>query len=164
MVASMKLDAAVIEKAVSEVSKQKGPSVPQTENTAFKEMFDMMNSGEEFARELGISRNELGLPDVGVDSISAAGIPIDESKLKVGIDGTSGVEKVVSLLSQVNDGQMKMEQLVNEVLFSGKRFSNQELLAVQAYIYHFAQLTELVVKTADQGVSSLKAVLNTNIQ
>ena len=83
---------------------------------------------------------------------------------EVGLDKPKGIDRVIDLLSQVNDDQLKMHNTVQQVMMSGKRFSNQELLAIQAYIFNVAQTTELVVKTADQGVSSLKTVMNTNIQ
>jgi len=71
---------------------------------------------------------------------------------------------VVDLLGDVNKGQMQMDSMVNQILYSGKKFSNQELLCIQAHVFHFAQMTELTVKVAEQGVSSVKSVLNTQIQ
>jgi hypothetical protein len=72
--------------------------------------------------------------------------------------------KVVDMLGDVNKGQMQMDSLVNHVLYSGKRFSNQELLVIQAHVFHFAQMTELTVKVAEQSISSVKSVLNTQVQ
>jgi len=67
------------------------------------------------------------------------------------------------MLSEVNKGQMQMDSLVNHVLYSGKKFSQQELLVVQAHVFHYAQMTELTVKVAEQGVSSFKSVMNTHV-
>lgn len=161
-----KLSANVIDKAVQETIKRQGSTVMPEESSPFKQMLDQMNDGMEFARNLGMTANDIGFsfPTQGLDSISAAGIPIDEANLAIRHDSQSGIDKVVAILSDVNDGQMRMENLVNEILYGGKRFSNQELLAIQAHVFHVAQMTELAVKVADHGVSSTKAVLNTNIQ
>jgi len=161
-----KLSAKVIDKAVTETVKQQSTTVVPEEDSPFKQMLAQMNDGMEFARDLGMTANDIGFnfrPD-GIDSISAAGIPVENSNPALGSDAGSGIDKVVAILSDVNDGQMRMEQLVNEILYGGKRFSNQELLAIQAHVFHIAQMTELAVKVADHGVSSTKAVLNTNIQ
>ncbi len=72
--------------------------------------------------------------------------------------------KVVNLLSEVNKGQMQMDGMVNQVLHSDKKFSNQELLAIQAHVYHYAQMAELTVKVAEHGTTSVKQVLNTQVQ
>lgn len=160
-----KLSANVVEKTVTEVAKQQNTNMfPDGEASPFKQMLDSIGAGEEMAASLGMTSNQIGLPSSSVSAISADGIPIDAANINVGLEQPGGIAKVVDLLSEVNDGQMQMEKMVNQILYSGKRFSNQELLAIQAHVFHFAQVTELVVKTADQGVSSIKAVLNTNVQ
>ena len=45
-----------------------------------------------------------------------------------------------------------------------KKFSNQELLAIQAHVFHVAQMTELTVKSVELAVSSFNGVMNTQIQ
>lgn len=153
----------IVEKAVGEAVKQEKPSALSPESSPFKEMLNSMSVGEDLSN-LGITPGDLGLPSSQVNAISADGIPIDESRLRIGMTDPNGMEKVVDLLSEVNNGQMKMENLVNEILYSGKRYTNQELLVIQAEVFQVAQATELVVKMADQGVSGAKTVLNTNIQ
>lgn len=159
-----KLSAKVIEKTVTEVSKQQKFGQFPEDGSPFKQMLDSISAGQEMATSLGITGQEIGLPSSHVNAISASGIPIDTANMAVGLEQPQGMQKVVDLLSEVNDGQMQMENMVNQILYSGKKFSNQELLAIQAHVFHFAQVTELVVKAADQGVSSIKAILNTNVQ
>lgn len=164
MAIGAKLSAKVIEKTVNEVSKQQTFSTPQDGSSPFKQMLDSVDTGQEFAANLGMTNTQIGLPSSDVGALSARGISIDNANFAIGLEQPNGIDKVVDLLSEVNDGQMQMENMVNQILYSGKRFNNQELLAIQAHVFHFAQVTELVVKTADQGVSSIKAVLNTNVQ
>lgn len=161
-----KLSAKVVQQAVKEVGKEQHlTNLPeQGGNSPFKQMLNSLSSGTEIVHELGLTNNQIGLPHDNIQAISASGIDVDTANIKVGLEQPKGIDKVVDLLSEVNDGQMQMENMVNQILYSGKRFSNQELLAIQAHVFHFAQVTELVVKTADQGVSSLKTVMNTNIQ
>lgn len=159
-----KLSAKVIEKTVSEVGRQQFQEQLPGGDSPFKQMLDSISTGEDYASRLGMMNGEIGLPSYDVSAISASGIPIDTANINVGLDQPDGINKVVDLLSEVNDGHMQMESMVNQILYSGKRFSNQELLAIQAHVFHYAQITELVVKAADQGVGSIKAVLNTNVQ
>lgn len=164
-IGTAKLTAQVIEKTVSEVSKQQVQVNQVSEGgSPFKQMMDGMSSGQDFASKLGYGGNDIGLGGNQVNAISAEGISIEQASANVGIGKPDGASTVVNMLSEVNNGQMHMDNLMNEILYSGKRFSNQELLAIQAQVFQHAQITELVVKAADQGVSSIKSVLNTNIQ
>lgn len=164
-IGTAKLTAQVIEKTVSEVSKQQVQVNQVSEGgSPFKQMMDSMSSGQDFASKLGYGGNEVGLGGNQVNAISAEGFTVDQATANVGVGKPEGMNTVVNMLSEVNNGQMHMDNLMNEILYSGKRFSNQELLAIQAQVFQHAQITELVVKAADQGVSSIKSVLNTNIQ
>lgn len=160
-----KLSAKVIEKTVTEVGRQQNTDTLRPgEDSPFKQMLDSMGSGKEFTQNLGLDNQKIGLAGSNLGAISAEGIPVDVSNMGVGLERPDGISKIVDLLSDVNDGHMQMEGMVNQIMFSERRFSNQELLALQAHMFHFAQVTELVVKVADQGLGSVKAVLQTNIQ
>jgi len=129
----------------------------------FKQMLDSMSSGPEMMDALGIGK-EPAAGSTSANAISAADFQFDPAQTKVGLEEPKGIEKIVDMLSEVNKGQMQMDNMVNEILYSGKRFSNQELLAIQAHVFHFAQMTELTVKVAEHGVTSVKSVLNTQVQ
>ncbi len=161
-----KLATSAIQQAAKDSVKSAAQPVDGGESP-FKKMLDTMNGGSdgtEMAKSMGVG-NDSGIgtnSNMGV--ISAEGINVNPAELKVGLEQPKGAEKVVDMLSEVNKGQMQMDNLVNEILYSGKKFSNQELLAIQAHVFHFAQMTELTVKVAEQGVGSVKTVLNTQIQ
>lgn len=160
-----KFGSQVIEKAISEITKeQKFTSLPQDGSSPFKQMFDSIGESQDYAKSLGMTADDMGMPSSDISALSAEGISLDPANAPVGIPQPNGTTTVINLLSEVNNGQMNMEKMVNQIMYGGKKFSNQELLAIQAHVFHFAQVTELVVKAADQGVSSLKAIMNTNIQ
>lgn len=157
-----KLSSKVIDSAAG--ASEKAGGIQGRGESPFKDMLEQMEVGKEFAEALGIDTGSLGLSGAPLNAISAEGIAVDPSGLTVGIERPDGAQKIIDMLSEVNKGQMQMDALVNEILYSGKRFTNQELLAIQAHVFHFAQMTELTVKVAEQGVSSVKTVLNTQIQ
>lgn len=132
----------------------------------FKQMLNTLDAGQEMVNMLGIGKEQSVNVAGGnnLQAISAENIQVDPDAMKVGLEDPQGIEKIVNMLSDVNKGQMQMDNLVNEILYSGKRFSNQELLAIQAHVFHFAQMTELTVKVAEHGISSVKSVLNTQVQ
>jgi hypothetical protein len=125
-------------------------------------MLDSMSAGPEMMDALGIGK-EAGMGSTPATSLSAESFSFDPAQVKVGLEEPKGIDKIVDMLSEVNKGQMQMDNVVNEILYSGKRFSNQELLAIQAHVFHFAQMSELTVKVAEHGVTSVKSVLNTQI-
>lgn len=130
----------------------------------FSEVMDQMGSQEDLAISLGLHPSDLGMGGTTFDVMSGAGIDPLPANLEVGPQGPGGTEVVVDMLREVNAGINKMDYFLNDILYSGKRFSNQELLAMQARIMHFSQLTELTVKVAQEGVSATRTVLNTQVQ
>lgn len=152
-------------KAVETAAKQNEATKPlDGGESPFKKMLEEMDTGgEDMAQMLGIGKDTT-IGQANFDAISAEGIQLDPSEIKVGLEEPKGAEKIVDMLSEVNKGQMQMDNLMNEILYSGRRFSNQELLAIQAHVFHFAQMTELTVKVAEHGVGSVKTVLNTQVQ
>lgn len=169
----MTLDAAAAKlgKTAIEASKKAVPDQPAQplgnsapQESPFKQLLTDMDSGAKFAESVGVSPADLQPGPGAVQAMTAEGITPLPEWLDVGGVKTSGIDSVVDMLGEVNQGQMKMDHFLNEILYGGKQFSNQELLAIQAHIYHFAQLTELTVKVAQEGVSSVKSILNTQVQ
>lgn len=115
----------------------------------------------ELTSSLGVDTSDLSSGMGQFQSISAENVTMDPNNFQVGTTGASGPDKIVNMLSEVNKGQMQMDNLLNEVLYSGKKFSNQELLVVQAQIHHFSEMTELTVKVAEQAVNNLRQIQNT---
>ena len=131
---------------------------------SFKDLLaEKMNSGTEFADAMGMLNNDI-TPSNHMQSLEGGGVSFEPAEHVTEIGKPEASEKVLDMLGEVNRGHMQMDSLVNHILYSGKKFSNQELLVVQAHVFHFAQMTELTVKVAEQGVSSVKAVMNTQVQ
>ena len=155
-----KLSSEALGKAVDKAQNNVKPLQP---STSFKEVLNNMNVGKEFAEQLGISEASL-TPTGKMQSLSGDNVNFKPGEQVTEATGPETSQKIVDMLSEVNKGQMQMDSLVNNILYSGKKFSNQELLCIQAHVFHYAQMTELTVKVAEQGISSVKAVLNTQVQ
>ena len=144
--------------AIDELAKSsvQDTATPAGGESPFKTMLsEMDSSGEDMVKILGITP-DASISTSKIETMSASEIKINMAEMQVGLEKPKGIDKVVDMLSDVNKGQMQMDNLVNEILYSGKRFSNQELLAMQAHVFHFAQMTELTVKVVDQGLGSVK--------
>lgn len=131
---------------------------------SFKEILSNMESGADFADMIGVGKGQDNTTTAQMGSIGGEGVDFTPADSAPQVLKPESSEKVLDMLSEVNKGQMQMDSLVNHVLYSGKKFSNQELLVIQAHVFHFAQVTELTVKVAEHAVSSTKAVLNTQVQ
>jgi hypothetical protein len=132
--------------------------------TSFQEILTKVESGEDFANMLGAGGSTDVNPTSRMQAITGDDVGFVPTEQVMGLGKPETSAKVVDMLGDVNKGQMQMDSLVNHVLYSGKRFSNQELLVIQAHVFHFAQMTELTVKVAEQSISSVKSVLNTQVQ
>lgn len=165
--AAAKLGKAAIE-ASTKINGERVGANPQStvtpEESPFRQLLTTMDSGAQFAASIGVDPSDMQLRQGQVQSLAADGITPLPEWLQTGPSKATGLDSVVDLLGEVNQGQMRMDNFLNEILYGGRRFNNQELLAVQAHIYHFAQLTELTVKVAEQGVSAVKSILNTQVQ
>lgn len=145
------------------VTKSEGMGKPIEQGSSFKQIMDNTEMGMQFAEQLGITDQPLSTTG-NMQSLSGDNVSFKPGDEVTSIGQPETSQKVVDLLSEVNKGQMQMDSMVNNILYSGKKFSNQELLCIQAHVFHFAQMTELTVKVAEQGISSVKAVLNTQVQ
>lgn len=157
-----KLATTAIEQAAKKSEKDVLKPLDGSGDSPFKQMLTEMDAGQEMANMLGITK-DTSIGSKTLEVIPADNINVNAQDFKVGLEEPKGTEKIVDMLSEVNKGQMQMDNLVNEILYSGKKFSNQELLAIQAHVFQFAQMTELTVKMTEQGVTSVKTVLNTQV-
>ena len=66
------------------------------------------------------------------------------------------------VISGVMDGQSKLDQIIAKAS-SGKQFSNQELLAMQAGVYKFSQELELTSKVVEKATSGIKQTMQTQV-
>lgn len=126
-------------------------------------MKNVGDGGQQMAEILGMGPGNLSTTGQ-MEVISAQGVDFQPTSQVVGVGENQPSEMMNNFLNQVNDGQQKMDNIVNHIMYSGQRFSQQELIVLQAQVYQFAQMTELTVKVADQGVSAVRTVLNTQVQ
>jgi len=155
-----KLNSQALQKAVSKSDQM---NKPLGQGETFKDMLNSMQSSTDFAEKLGMGSNSID-PSGNMKSLSAGEVAFAPESSVADASGPDVSRKVVDMLSEVNKGQMQMDSMVNQVMYSDKKFSNQELLAIQAHVYHYAQMAELTVKVAEHGISSVKQVLNTQVQ
>jgi peptidoglycan hydrolase-like protein with peptidoglycan-binding domain len=66
------------------------------------------------------------------------------------------------VLSNVMDGQNALDSIIKKAA-SGKQFSNQELLAMQAGVYKFSQELELTSKVVEKATSGVKQTMQTQV-
>ena len=155
-----KLNKDAIAKAVTKSEGMAG----QAGQTSFSDVMQQVDSGADFAQTVGIGGTHNIDPTGQMMSLDGENVSYMPTEQLTSVAKPEASEKVVDMLGEVNKGQMQMDSLVNHILYSGKKFSNQELLVVQAHVFHFAQMTELTVKVAEQSISSVKSVLNTQVQ
>lgn len=154
-----KLATQVLQKAFENTQTQSGP--PTSETSPFQQLLE--NTWEDFGlNDMLGSKNQL-LPQGGAQAVSAAEIPFNAQSQMTEMK-PDGETTLVRMLADFNEQQTHMDGLVNEILYGQKKFSNQELLAIQAHVFHVAQMTEMTVKSVELAVSSFKGVMNTQIQ
>ncbi len=155
------LNSSALNKAVG--NSQGVADAAQKNGSSFAEIMNKIDSGSEFADQLGMLDKSIA-PTENMQALNGDGVSFTPTDQVTEVGKPEASQKLIDMLGEVNEGQMQMDSLVNNILYSGKKFSNQELLVIQAHVFHFAQMTELTVKVAEQGVSSIKAVLNTQVQ
>jgi hypothetical protein len=91
---------------------------------------------------------------------SVAGKAMDPVTQKSEVNKSGSM--VMSMMSSMEKGQASIDQLINGGL-SGKKFSNSELLALQAGMYKYTQELELTGKVVEKATSGLKDTLKTQV-
>ena len=83
-----------------------------------------------------------------------------------GVEAKSEAQKSGNMMSQVvsslEEGQVNLEKLINQAA-SGKKFSNGELLGLQASMYKYTQELDLTGKVVEKATSGLKDTLKTQV-
>lgn len=75
---------------------------------------------------------------------------------------TTAGSKIAEILGGVNDGQNKLQRLV-DLISSGQKMSPQELIAVEAGVFSLVQELELVGKATQEATQGVRQTLNTNL-
>lgn len=156
----------VMTKVVTDVaaggSGSKAVTMPQSGAASFAEVMNALGGKEESGQMLQPGDMTGGAQ---FESIAAGDLePAPGSFAISEATPAQGMSAVVDMLQDVNQSQMKMDQFYASLLDGNKQYSMQEMLLIQAKIYQLAQVTEMCVKVTQEGVSSIKTTLNTQVQ
>ena len=81
---------------------------------------------------------------------------------RVGEAAKTQRSQMANMLDQLVGGQDKMSQVM-QLAMSGKQFSSQEMLALQAGVYRFSQELDLMGKVIEKSTSGIKQTMNTQV-
>ena len=155
---SVKIGQTVAEKVVSEGAK----SSPQMgESDFYKLLTEKIDQQGEMTKQVLESFGMSGDQQAKIQSISAEGLEIQTENVASGQEIRSN-GKALDLLTDVNRSALQMEEII-QMTTSARRFSPQELLALQAGLHQIVLEVELAGKTVEQGSNSLKQTLQTQV-
>ena len=72
------------------------------------------------------------------------------------------MNKIAGIMGEVNDGQVKLQRLV-DLVTSGQKISPQEMIAIEAGVFSLTQELELVGKVTQEATQGVRQTLNTNL-
>ncbi|MDO8494798.1 MAG: hypothetical protein Q7S68_05625 [Deltaproteobacteria bacterium] len=157
-----KLSTQVLEKALENTQKENRPM--QAGDSPFQDMLQNTEEMMNLSDMLGAGKGQtVPTGDVGVMSAQDIQFDMSNNGGAYNVDKVQG-SSVVGMLSDFNQQQMNMDGLINEIMYGKNKFNNNELLAIQAHVFHVAQMTEMTVKAVELTVSSFKGIMNTQIQ
>lgn len=156
-----KMSQQVMDKALS---KSEGVGTPSSGGSSFKDVMSQVDSSSQFADALGVFEQVEGKPVDQMQSLGGDGVSFTPGEESMTLSKPNASEKVMDMLAEVNKGHLQMDGIMNQILYSGKKFSMPEMLVIQSHVFQFAQMTELTVKVAEHSVTSVKSVLNTQVQ
>ena len=79
------------------------------------------------------------------------------------VDATGKTESgLKKMLNQMVDGQNKLDDII-KMATSGKTYSQQDLLAIQASVYKFSQELDLTSKVVEKATSGIKQTMQTQV-
>jgi hypothetical protein len=110
-----------------------------------------------FERVMAAASAALGPTDAMVAASPRAGVGSGGRA----VDGTRA-PSLTRALGALGDSQERMQKIV-ELALSGRQFSPQELLALQAGVYRFSQELELAGKVVEKVTSGVKQTLSTQV-
>jgi len=127
----------------------------------FSSMLESIDKGDvsSVIRSMSNERDLTSKKDlVAIQSESIETMPVKDEQARP----TQAMQKVSDILGEVNEGQNKLQKLV-DLVTSGQKFSAQELVALQAGVYSLVQEMELVSKATQEAAQGVRQTLNTNV-
>jgi anion-transporting ArsA/GET3 family ATPase len=94
--------------------------------------------------------------------LSAAKINAAQASTRVGEASKVEQSRMLKLLDGLISGQDKLSSIMH-LATSGKQFSPNELLAMQAGVYRFSQELDLTSKVVEQATTGMKQTMNTQV-
>ncbi|MBI4211444.1 MAG: hypothetical protein HY540_02280 [Deltaproteobacteria bacterium] len=150
--------------AMSKLTEKVTPQSGDTPGSSFKDILQStQDDGTDFAKMLNMDNTDAS-PMRQMNSLSANMVDYHPAQMPTGVGQPDFSRKIIHMLSDVNKSQQQMGSIVNHILYSGKHFSNSELLVIQAQMFEYAQTTEITVKLAEHSIGSVKSVMNTQVQ
>ncbi len=132
--------------------------------TLFKNVMTEMGSQQDLSSAFGVNAKDIDPNTPKFDVISAEGFDPIPEHLVTGVQEPNGKQLILEMFENMNHTGNKLETMFNKLSDDKGTLSMQELFRVQSYIYKCVQEIEVGVKVASEGVSSLRTVLNTQIQ
>lgn len=153
-----KLTKAAFDKVGSEASGKK--SLKSSSENMFSSVLEKTQNKEVSEVIKSISKEMDLRPIKDVTAIPTQSL----ENVKVNGEGTpsGATQKVADILGEVNDGQVKLQRLV-DLVTNGTKLSPQELIAVQAGVFSLVQELELVGKATQEATQGVRQTLNTNL-
>lgn len=78
------------------------------------------------------------------------------------VQGTGGAQQVASAVQGLNENQAKLDSIIAE-LRSGKQFSQQELIGMQAEVNMLSEQVQMSTKLVDSAMQSIKSVMQQQV-
>lgn len=139
-------------------------SLTSPTESVFKDVMEQMGNQQDMAASLGIPGQDIEPHGEPFHAISAEGFDPLPEHLVTGPQEPKEGQLVMDLLQELNTTGNRMETMFSKLAYGEGQWSLQQLLAMQAHIYMWAQKVEIGVKVASEVVSLLRTVLNTQIQ
>lgn len=103
----------------------------------------------------------------GVDNVNKTDKAAMNKLTTAGVDAKRPGSKVVGemmsgVFSSLERGQLNLDKLIAQAA-SGKKFSNSELLGLQASMYKYTQELDLTSKVVEKATTGLKDTLKTQV-
>lgn len=145
-----------LQKQMQEVQAEGG-----AEKAQFKDSVLHVQQTQEIQQIDGAQKTgEVGKTDV---LRAAAESPVEGASMKIAVEKTkesgAGFKKLVNGL--VED-QNKLDEIIKAAT-SGKKYNQQQLLAIQASVYKFSQELDLTSKVVEKATSGVKQTMSTQV-
>lgn len=132
--------------------------------SVFKDVMAQMGNQQDMTASMGVPGGDIDPQGEKFRAITAEGFDPLPEHLVTSPQEPSGSHLAMDMLQELNTTGNRMETMFNKLAYNHTTMSMPQMLAMQAHIYLWAQKIEMGVKVASEGVSSLRTVLNTQIQ